>query len=132
MMWLNGSRLALHVCCCSIDTWRGYPIVLKHTKAAATLMYFLVFLCIALVCLSMQCGGLVLGAFVLVSIAVPVILPVFVPLAAIFYWVRCVCRTCSSIVMAALSMLVYRLPPKLGCAIEAEQSLHHPQRMPTC
>lgn len=56
----------------------------------------------------MQCGGLVLGAFVLVSIAVPVILPVFVPLAAIFYWVRCVCRTCYSMVMAALSMLVYR------------------------
>lgn len=36
----------------------------------------------------LQCGGLVLGAFVLVSIAVPVILPVFVPLALIFYWVR--------------------------------------------
>lgn len=35
-----------------------------------------------------QTGFLVLSAFVLVSIAVPVILPVFVPLAAAFVWLR--------------------------------------------
>lgn len=37
---------------------------------------------------ALQCGFLVLSAFVLVSIAVPVILPVFVPLAIVFYWLR--------------------------------------------
>ena len=39
---------------------------------------------------ALQCGFYVLGALLLISIAVPVILPVFVPLIGAFVYVRCV------------------------------------------
>ncbi|KAG2494935.1 hypothetical protein HYH03_006870 [Edaphochlamys debaryana] len=92
---------------------------------------------------SLQCAGMVLGAFVLVAAAVPLVLPVLVLLAALFYYIRRryltasrqikrweavtytpVCSTIVSTLKGLPTIRAYRAGPLFEAQLQQHLALH--------